>query len=105
MNEYPKNTAPESRLRECPACGKQLSRMAAQCPNCGHPFAPADAARGVQTTERTSKKWKAIMAGGGLLTIVGILCLTANFPMGLWIIAAGIILMLIGRTCAWWFNG
>lgn len=105
MNEYYQDAAPQSRLQECPACGKQISKTAAQCPNCGHPFAAAGAARGVQTTERTSKKWKAVMAGGGLLTIIGILCLTANFQTGLWVIAAGIILTLIGRTCAWWFNG
>jgi len=27
-------------VRDCPSCGRSVSRDAASCPGCGHPFGP-----------------------------------------------------------------
>ena len=107
----------QPRLQECPDCGKLISRSAVQCPNCGHPFVAANTAQDVditrqqirihevQTTEKTSKEWKAAMAGGCLLTLIGFGCMFVSPQLGLGAIVLGVIIWLVGHVCAWWCNG
>lgn len=69
-------------LIDCPACGKQVSKIAPACPHCGHPIAPspAVATQKIVVEQPKSGDW----VGGCLLSLFllcvgGILLCQTNF--------------------------
>jgi hypothetical protein len=74
--------------------------------------APGLASRPVQTIELTSKRWKLLQLGGGLLLIFSLfLCfrgMSNNEPEGLIVPGLGgllgLALLASGRIGAWWHN-
>lgn len=96
-----------SALTTCPDCGKEMSRKAAACPNCGRV--------GTQTVEQTGKRWKAARVVGSLCAIAGLTSILVNAIGTLHtpsMLYCGLLLMVIGIACnfaarfgAWWFHG
>lgn len=103
-------------LTKCAACGADVSPRAHACPRCGDPMTPG----GVQLVEATSKRWKLIQLGGGIVAFLGFAGavaalfrpdrpIPASQDMVLntaCVIAfAGLIGAAIGRVGAWWHHG
>lgn len=42
-----KEEEPQSKLKNCPTCGKSISNMANSCPHCGHSFTPQNQKNGL----------------------------------------------------------
>jgi len=72
--------AAESRLQECPDCGKIISRRATQCPNCGCPVAAEARFRSSRAAtaeygsgKRKSRTWKTIVLATLSCTLLALL--------------------------------
>lgn len=96
---------PTLRITPCPACGHDVSIAAAGCPHCGHPRAGGSARPGwmpgrTVTTQATGKEAKALIAGGGVVLLLGL-----GAPDG-WqrdvLLAGGGFGLLLGWLIQWW---
>jgi hypothetical protein len=74
-----------------------------------HRAASQPAESRVQTVEQTSKTWKAITLLGVVLWVAGLMgAASGSLPSSISAIEAvapGLVLMIVGKTCAWWFHG
>ena len=66
----------------------------------------------VQTIEKTSKKWKGTQLFGALCCMVGVLFMFAPLGLawdtrvlGLFISVAGLAIIVVAKTFAWWHHG
>ena len=111
-------------LQPCPDCGREVSKRAASCPNCGCPLnAPPIAAiptarpgtpRTTQTIEATGKQWKLVQLAGGMMMLLGMAgCWitlfnpnqhTEGFVLGFVGLAGGGV-WIVGRLGSWWYHG
>jgi len=101
---------------QCPTCESVCADEATACPKCGHPFR-----RGIQTTQRTGKKYKAMMAFGVMLCLASLVGCFAGSAMtdrtgtvteqgeaitamsGLGVIV-GFLVASVARIGAWWHH-
>ena len=75
--------------------------------------APTVDARAVQTIEKTAKKWKGTQLVGALLGFIGVVEMFmppffTDSPYrgwGLMLALAGLAIILVARTFAWWYHG
>jgi len=94
---------------QCDECGDGVSNKAASCPNCGAPIQGTS----TQTTEDTSKKWKAHEAFAGILMGLGFLGCCAgggSEQPALGAAAWGLAILgaawgIIAKAGEWWDNG
>ena len=100
-------------LIPCPLCERQVSEMAASCPQCGHPVAmpkfssaPLAASPEPTTIEQTSKLYKAAQLAGVVGICTGAAFYVANsLGVGVLLMSGGAVLYGYGRVGAWWNNG
>ena len=55
--------------------------------------------------EQTGKKWKALQLFGGLAVVAGIITVFAVPALGAILLVIGLVLIIYGRTMAWWHHG
>lgn len=96
-------------LINCPECKKQVSDVAAQCPDCGYPIYQASVTHGkpqaVTTIEQTDKKWKKAKIASAVLIIFGLLfAMGGSSSIGVWLMFAGIVAGLYGAIGGWWHH-
>lgn len=99
-------------LINCPECQKQVSSIAAACPNCAHPINQKQPTQKptIQTIEQTSKRWKGLQLVGFILCGLG-LVITFSGETGPGAINPGPIMFIVGlaiyilaRFSAWWHH-
>lgn len=95
-------------LINCPECSRQVSEMAAQCPDCGFPIYQSTITTGkpqaVTTIEQTDKKWKKAKLVSALLIIVGMIMTMSGASAGVWLMIAGVAAGLYGSIGGWWHH-
>ena len=100
-------------LIKCPECERDVSSKATACPHCGYPIErTAQGPRPVQIIEQTGRRWKAVLALGWLLILLGVLLLArqlaADDPrgpaLGWWVGVAGVACLATSRAGAWWYH-
>jgi hypothetical protein len=82
----PPPVAAESRLQECPDCGKIVSRRATQCPNCGCPIVALGGVKSYETEEiaHSVSIGKMFLLGGLVCVLVLLLIGGAFLGWRLW---------------------
>lgn len=106
-------TEPRHGTDKCPDCGGVVSIHAKACPHCGCPLGSPDVTHrepngGVQTIERTSKKYKATAVVCFLLIAFGIVACffgSGGVALGALMIVVGIVGAIVNRIAIWWNNG
>ncbi|MGO9370696.1 MAG: hypothetical protein ACLQBD_01190 [Syntrophobacteraceae bacterium] len=91
-------------LIECQECGKDVSELAAACPHCGAPVR-----QGVQTVEKTGKKWKGMKIIAWSLMLLSLPCFLnpqheGNTALGLILLLLGATLWLYAALQTWWHH-
>ena len=109
-------------LINCPECEKQVSNIAATCPNCGAPIAEATGSKAagvpLTTIQKTSKKFKGHIILSSFCVWIGLIWLLVGinaskqpldqgnpqliFPMIL--LFLGLIWYLITKIRIWWHH-
>lgn len=108
-------------IQPCPGCGSPKHKSERACPSCGFGGIspqPRDVKvliqnTGVQTIEKTSKRWKKMMLRGlaaiALGACLGIVAVFREAPMaslaGVFIGFIGVCMYVYSRIMAWWHHG
>ena len=58
-----------------------------------------------QTVQKTGKFWKLVQLIGVAGVVWGFVALSKGDPKSTGILAAGIVIVILGRLLAWWFHG
>ena len=119
----PGSPPPPPGLQPCPSCGKQVSTLAATCPQCGHPFQPPVTSRVLlppvsdRPPLQNDAYWQQREAGSRWFIGALVLALLATMPSNIAIFlgagsvycahrlrqagsdAAGVALMILGIGC------
>lgn len=91
-------------LINCPECQKEVSDKAELCPHCGYRL--NDSSKKTFTTQKTSKRLKAIQALGLIPIIASCLfSLNGDWKAGLWFGGIGLAWIIILNIKIWWEHG
>lgn len=91
-------------LINCPECQNEVSDKAELCPKCGYGI--NDSLKKTITTQKTSKKLKAMQALGLFPMVVSFLFFFyGDLKTGLWIGGIGVAWVLIVNIKTWWEHG
>jgi len=95
-------------LINCPECSKNVSDIAAACPDCGYPIYQAKAGGKnidpATTIEQTSKHWKKIKLLAAAFIIVGIFLTANQNSLGVWLMFAGVASGIYAVFGSWWHH-
>jgi len=96
-------------LINCPECSKNVSSIAAACPDCGYPIFQARTV-GTQNIdpatiiEQTSKHWKTYKLAALALIIIGLILIANSSSIGVWLLFAGLITAIYSVFGSWWHH-
>lgn len=100
-------------LIKCPECGKEVSDLAASCPNCSYPIAQKNDGKNKAAKKKKSYKWLGSQMLGSMMVVFGLLFLATSGTesSGIWsallsfsFLLFGVLFIFAGKISERWLK-